>query len=87
MTKNIMTLLDKVKKAAEEENWDFVDENIPKICNTQEAIDWADKTGLKSPDGHIQDAAASMLEKAKIAPKKICTHARKIRQGYGKFSR
>jgi hypothetical protein len=55
--------LDSVIRAAKEEKWDVVDQQIPDICNDAAAITWASTQGLRDDDGNVRDLAASILEK------------------------
>ena len=51
--------------AARKENWEFVDEKIPKVCNDVKVQDKALKL-LADKNENIRDLGASILEKARI---------------------
>jgi len=57
---------EKLIEAAKEENWGFVDANLPKICNNPSSVAWAENMGLNEENKHVRDLAASLLEKTKI---------------------
>ncbi len=56
-----------LRMAAEKEEWDFVDANIPKVVARKDAIDWALHEAIKSANVNVRDLGASMIGKAKIS--------------------
>ena len=52
-----------VMSAAREENWDYVDQNLPAFVDNDEVVDWALSAGATSDDDNERDLAASILEK------------------------
>jgi len=50
-------------KAAEKEDWDFVEVTIPKICDEPDYISWAVNKGLLERNRNLRDLAASILGK------------------------
>lgn len=58
-------------KLAKEEDWDKIDQEIPKIASSQPYIDWAKEKGIKDEDGNVRDFAVSILEKSELNPKEF----------------
>ncbi len=58
--------IEELVDAAKREDWDTIDDVIPKVCNTQSYIQWAYETGVEDKDGNVRDLAVSILEKAQI---------------------
>ncbi len=63
--------LRKLIKLAKEEDWDKIDQEIPKIASAQPYIDWAKEKGIKDEDGNVRDFAVSILEKSELNPKEF----------------
>jgi HEAT repeat protein len=50
--------------AAKSEDWEAIDEAIPKICDSEEYLLWAYETGIKDKNKDVRDLAVSILEKS-----------------------
>ena len=61
-----METLKKLKSAAKNEKWEYVDSMIPQISGNLEYAKWAYDEGIKDPDGNIRDLAVSIIEKSEI---------------------
>lgn len=59
-------MTEKLRKAAEKEDWDFVDENLPKVSNNPKFINLAKNIWLDAKNKHIRDLAASLLEQTNV---------------------
>lgn len=70
MTKNLMGI-SKLIEAAEKEDWDFIDTEIPKIASDPEVISWAVEAGVKHEDSNVRDLAVSIIEKAGMNPQRF----------------
>ena len=64
-------MLEKLINAAKEEDWDFVDGNIPKITEDESYVNWAYSGGIYDPNDNVRDLAVSILQKAKIPEPKF----------------
>ncbi len=62
--------MEDIIKAAIEENWDYVDERIPEVCDIPENQIRALEL-LKDFDGNLRDLGASIIQKAHIPPKRF----------------
>lgn len=83
-------MIDNLIEAVKDENWELVDEEIPKICNNGEFFRWASDPGLEDSDGNIRDFAASILEKTKriLSPDvkaRLYTHMKTDENPYVRF--
>lgn len=58
--------IEQLIEAARKEDWDTVDQEIPKIVKKRAAVQWAYKTGIKDSNANVRDLAVSILEKAPI---------------------
>ena len=56
--------------AARKENWGYVDERIPEVCDNPEVQKRVLQL-LKDSDGYVRDLGASILGKAHINPRKF----------------
>ena len=54
--------IDKLIEEAKNENWDLIDQQIPKIANEKDYVEWA-KIGLDNSDGNVRDFATSIFGK------------------------
>lgn len=50
--------------AAQKEDWDRVDSNIPFICDNASVVEWSLGDGLGSQDENLRDLAVSVIEKS-----------------------
>lgn len=57
----------KIKDAARDERWDYVDSKIPAIVKDSRFVDWAAKKGISSKNGNVRDLGVSIIEKADIS--------------------
>jgi hypothetical protein len=64
-----MVTIEEIISAAKNEQWDFVDKQIPLVCNVPEVIDRSSEL-LTDSDGNLRDLGASILAKAKLSDKK-----------------
>lgn len=63
--------LENLIEAARKEDWDYVDETIPKISGDRIYIDWAIKEGIDDNNGNVRDLAVSILGKTKLNDKDL----------------
>ena len=75
--KEIDKMLKNLIKAADIENWDYVDANKTKAVRNPEIVNWAYQTGVSSENENRRDLAVSLLEKAKI-PKDELNEVKKV---------
>jgi hypothetical protein len=61
-------VLNRLIQAAKEEDWDFVDKELPEFAKDPANIEWAYGVGLADSNGNVRDLGASILEIAKISP-------------------
>lgn len=57
-------------EAAKAENWKYIDQIIPKICDDPEVQKRFIKL-LRDSDGNVRDLGASIIVKAKISPRQF----------------
>jgi hypothetical protein len=57
-------LIDLLIKAARNEDWKYVDDNINGAAGDETALRWADNFGLEDRDEHLRDLASSLFERS-----------------------
>ncbi len=64
MEQNKLVTFDELLRAAQKEEWDFVNENINASHYTEERLRWALDKGLFDPDQNIRDLAVTLFDES-----------------------